>query len=326
MFARRARFKCCSVYWSRDPALLPSACRPVGFKLPIGRWTGEDEANFDRRFFVAYTLARLAGHDQGEKLVREGAIGLLISHLSACSTLAVPRRPEGEVGQLIFSSRAESQEVACALEALSARGHSEAIVLEGGIPVLASLVRNGCCDGGLRQTETVWVGTALNGERVTTSTFWWGAAQQAASALVTLAYRGHADDVVREGAIAPLIALLRVSADGDLRGKQSTPPFWDEYWRDRERGCQPSGLAGWRRGYGSAAGALSALAAASEEFAAAIVAAGGMCFVLPRDGDGDGDDDDDARMAEDATPPATAGGCVAAFSEDFGFAAASVAK
>ena len=83
---------------------------------------------------------------------------------------------------------------------------------------------------------------------------------------------------------------------------------------------------GWRRGYGSAAGALSALAAASEEFAAAIVAAGGMCFVLPRDGDGDGDNDDDARMAEDATPPATASGCVAAFSEDFGFAAASVAK
>ena len=160
-----------------------------------------------------------------------------------------------------------------------------------------------------------------NGERVKTSTWWWGAAQQAASALVTLAYRGHADDVVREGAIAPLIALLRVSADGNLRGKkQSTPPFWDEYWRDRERGCQPSGLAGWRRGYGSAAGALSALAAASEEFAAAIV------FVLPRDGDGDGDDDD-ARMAEDATPPpATAGGCVAAFSEVFGFAAASVAK
>ena len=131
---------------------------------------------------------------------------------------------------------------------------------------------------------------------------------------MTLAYRGHADDVVREGAIAPLIALLRVSADGNLRGKkQSTPPFWDEYWRDRERGCQPSGLAGWRRGYGSAAGALSALAAASEEFAAAIVAAGGMCFVLPRDGDGDGDDDD-ARMAEDATPPpATAGGCVGVF-------------
>ena len=211
--------------------------------------------------------------------------------------------------------------MACALEALSARGHSEAIVLEGGIPVLASLVRNGCCDDGLRQTVTI----SQNGERVKTSTWWWGAAQQAASALVTLAYRGHADDVVREGAIAPLIALLRVSADGNLRGKQSTPPFWDEYWRDRERGCQPSGLAGWRIGYGSAAGALSALAAASEEFAAAIVAAGGMCFVLPRDGDGDGDDDD-ARMAEDATPPATAGGCVAAFSEDFGFAAASVAK
>ena len=36
--------------------------------------------------------------------------------------------------------------------------------------------------------------------------------------------------------------------------------------------------------------------------------------------------DDDARMAEDATPAATAGGCVAAFSEDFGFVAASVAK
>ena len=167
-------------------------------------------------------------------------------------------------------------------------------MLEGGIPVLASLVRNGCCDGGLRQTETVWVGTALNGERVTTSTFWWGAAQQAASALVTLAYRGHADDVVREGAIAPLIALLRVSADSDLRGKQSTPPFWDEYWR----GAAGGGVLGegWRRGYGSAAGALSALAAASEEFAAAIVAAGGMCFVLPRNGDGDGDDDD-ALMA-----------------------------
>ena len=29
----------------------PTACRPIGFKLPIGRWTGEDEANFDRRFF-----------------------------------------------------------------------------------------------------------------------------------------------------------------------------------------------------------------------------------------------------------------------------------
>ena len=55
---------------------------------------------------------------------------------------------------------------------------------------------------------------------------------------MTLAYRGHADDVVREGAIAPLIALLRVSADGDLRGKQSTPPFWDEYWRARERGSR----------------------------------------------------------------------------------------
>ena len=152
----------------------------------------------------------------------------------------------------------------------------------------------------------MWVGIALNGERVTTSTWWWGAAQQAASALVTLAYRGHADDVVREGAIAPLIALLRVSADGDLRGKQPTLPFWDEYWREDFD-------EGWRSGHGSAAGALSALAAASEEFAAAIVAAGGMCFVLPRDGDGDGDDDD-ARMAEGATPPATAGGCVAAFS------------
>ena len=134
---------------------------------------------------------------------------------------------------------------------------------------------------------------------------------------MALAYQGHADDSVREGAIAPLIALLRVSADGDLRGKQSTPPFWDEYWR----GAAGGGVLGegWRRGYGSAAGALSALAAASEEFAAAIV------FVLPRDGDGNGDDDD-ARMAEDATPPATSGGCVAAFSEDFGFAAASVAK
>ena len=49
--------------------------------------------------------------------------------------------------------------------------------------------------------------------------------------------------------------------------------------------------------------------------------------MLPRDGDGDGDDDDDdAQMAEDATPAAIAGVCVAAFSEDFGFAAASVAK
>ena len=167
--------------------------------------------------------------------------------------------------------------MACALEALSARGHSEAIVLEGGIPVLASLVRNGCCDGGLRQTETVWVGTALNGERVTTSTFWWGAAQQAASALVTLAYRGHADDVVREGAIAPLIALLRVSADGDLRGKQPTPPFWDEYWREDFD-------EGWRRGYGSAAGALSALAAlqarSSPRRLSLLVVCASCCLVM----------------------------------------------